>query len=33
MAILAVGWAVMTPLLAWLAARLRNGGREKGGQS
>jgi len=30
---LAVGWAVMTPLLAWLAVRLGNCGREKGGRS
>jgi len=30
MLMLAVGWAIMTPLLAWLAARLRNDGRAKG---
>jgi hypothetical protein len=30
MVMLAVGWAIMTPLLAWLAVRLRNDGREKG---
>jgi hypothetical protein len=33
MIILAAGWAIMTPLLVWLAARLRNGGREKGGRA
>jgi len=33
MVILAVGWAIMTPLLAWLAERLRNDGREKGAQT
>jgi hypothetical protein len=27
---LAVGWAIMTPLLAWLATRLKNDGRERG---
>lgn len=30
MVMLAVGWAIMTPLLAWLAKRLTNDGREKG---
>jgi hypothetical protein len=33
MVTLAVGWAIMTPLLAWLAARLSNEGREKGVQT
>jgi len=33
MVILAVGWAVMTPLLAWLAERLKNERREKGMQT
>ncbi len=33
MVMLAVGWAVMTPLLTWLATRLRNSGLEKGGRA
>lgn len=33
MVMLAVGWAVVMPLLAWLAARLRNDGRTKGVQT